>query len=264
MANKFKVGDKVKINCTDRWYSAKGKFILIGHEFRIIDVCKPRWPSDEYIHRLDQDNEWRWSEKELEVVKPKFNIKDYPGKYTMHCNNKESVDIFCKYLDSVGEKWFSGDKYTEWSTDNIEYMNFNRGTFSPRFCLDAKYTVLEFEDFDWSDFEMKKEFTKADLKNGDVVKLRDGAVGFAIVDIGIISFGRQKCNLINYRNDLTNMIVKDCDIVAIRRPCSSNDCTVDAFNDHRGTLIYERKEVEEMTLEEVCKALGKEIKIVKK
>ena len=28
-------------------------------------------------------------------------------------------------------------------------------------------------------------------------------------------------------------------------------------------IIWERKEVEEMTLEEICKALGKEIKIIK-
>jgi hypothetical protein len=51
--------------------------------------------------------------------------------------------------------------------------------------------------------------------------------------------------------------------MAVRRPCTKGDCCFNAFEHNYGTLVYERKEVEEMTLEEVCKALGKEIKIVK-
>ena len=112
-------------------------------------------------------------------------------------------------------------------------------------------------------FTMKKEFTKADLKNGDVVKLRDGDIGFAIVDLGVITFGRQIERLNNYRNNLTNMVSKNCDVIAVRRPMVPEDCRASAFVSNRGVCVYERKEVEEMTLEEVCKALGKEIKIVK-
>jgi hypothetical protein len=53
------------------------------------------------------------------------------------------------------------------------------------------------------------------------------------------------------------------DIVAVRRPKYKRDCQFSAFDDDMGTLIYERQEVEEMTLEQVCKLLGKEIKIIK-
>ena len=110
---------------------------------------------------------------------------------------------------------------------------------------------------------MKKKFTKADLKNGDVVKVRDGDVGFAIVDLGVITFGRQIENLDKFYNDLTHRTSETCDVIAVRRPIKPEDCRTNAFEHNIGFLVYERKEIEEMTLEEVCKALGKEIKIVK-
>lgn len=111
---------------------------------------------------------------------------------------------------------------------------------------------------------MKKEFTKADLKNGDFVKLRDNSVGIVLADIGAITFGHQVLCLNNLNNNLTSWHNSDCDIMAIRRPIKPSDCTCYIFDHKNGELVYERKEVEEMTLEEVCKALGKEIKIVKK
>ena len=74
------------------------------------------------------------------------------------------------------------------------------------------------------------------------------------------------CNLDHIKDDLTNSFGSgNYDIVAVRRPKDKCDCCFDAFryNAPRGTLVYEQKEVEEMTLSEVCKLLGKEIKIVK-
>ena len=54
------------------------------------------------------------------------------------------------------------------------------------------------------------------------------------------------------------------DVIAVRRPKQPYECQFCAFDEGFGELIYERKdEPEEMTLEEICKALGKEIKIVK-
>lgn len=207
----FKIGDKVRINCTDRMYSANDKFILNGREYRIINVCKPRYSSDEYIYRLDPDNGWCWSEKELELVKPK---------------------------------------------DELDYFKY------------YNYTILEFEDFDWSDFTMKKEFTKADLKNGDVVKFRGcGEYGIAIPDVNCILFKEGQLNMDLLSDDMLYGPNNNYDIMAIRRPSEYKGCSFygfEKFKKSKTTLVYERKEVEEMTLEEVCKALGKEIKIVKK
>ena len=120
-------------------------------------------------------------------------------------------------------------------------------------------------NFDWS-YYMKKAFTKADLKNGDVIKRRDGTVQIVCLETGtFICKGHDYDLIAHVGNDLkySHNNWPSCDIVAVRRPKEPSDCSFDAFNGGYGELVYERSEPEEMTLEEVCKALGKEIKIVK-
>lgn len=116
-------------------------------------------------------------------------------------------------------------------------------------------------------------FTKKDLKNGDVVKLRDGRVGIVLIALiaddrlNKIIFPDTSYYLSDYKDDLTCLIqfheLCPDDIMAVRRPPYSINNFFKVFDYSNGELVYERKEVEEMTLEEVCKALGKEIKIVK-
>lgn len=127
-----------------------------------------------------------------------------------------------------------------------------------------EYHKLTKNNFDWS-YYMKKAFTKADLKNGDVIKRRDGTVQIVCVDVGtcICQTGNHHDRLSDLRNDLTHDDNREGDIIAVRRPLQSKHCCFDAFDLELGELVYERSEPEEMTLEEVCKALGKEIKIVK-
>ena len=146
----------------------------------------------------------------------------------------------------------------------------------PKLCTLTLYGFLEtimgffFEhnltknNFDWS-YYMKKAFTKTDLKNGDVIKRRDGTVQIVCVDVGtcICQTGNHYDRLSDLRNDLTHDDNREGDIIAVRRPLQSKHCCFDAFDLDLGELVYERSEPEEMTLEEVCKALGKEIKIVK-
>jgi hypothetical protein len=55
----------------------------------------------------------------------------------------------------------------------------------------------------------------------------------------------------------------DRDIMAVIRPVTIEDMSFDAFEKKLGRLVYEREETVEMTIEEVCKALGKNVKIVK-
>lgn len=192
----------------------------------------------------------------------KFNINDYKGKYVMHCKTEEEAKDFCNYLHSIGKQWSNGDTYLN-NTRFFLYKertayNFNFGNFSYVGWYKHEYKVLE-----WSDF-MNKEFTKADLKTGDIILRRDGAVEIVnrehetfITPKGWNDFDEMKEDLTSNRNSMY-------DIVAVRRPCEKSDCEFKAFEHKWGTLIYEREEAEEMTLEEVCKALGKKIKIVSK
>lgn len=197
----------------------------------------------------------------------KFDINNYKGKYAMHCETEAEAREFCNYLHNIGREWYTGESYlgpTDWTTykeDTVYY--FNEGMFGSFNCGDVdSYTILEFSYFDWS-----KEFTKADLKTGDVVLRRNGEVEIVNYELGTLICKEGGYNLLShFRDDLTHFSMKEYDIVEVRRPKEKCDCCFDAIGPYdyrRGTLVYERKEVEEMTLEQVCKLLGKEIKIVK-
>jgi hypothetical protein len=262
--HRFKVGDKVKFVRTE--YPFKKE--LIGQEFTIKRILPDRYTVGAY----SVDRVWLVLDTELELVKPKFNINDYPGYYIMRCINKNADEIFRKYMHSIGKRWCMGQSYETTSYFDSDRkdtcFDFNKGLHSNTEDYDTCcYTILEFDDFDWSDFTMKKEFTKKDLKNGDVIKRRCGSVEIVCIDTGTIITKNGWNDLKDINDDLTYKPDTDWDgndIVAVRRPNEPMHCNFDAFDRKYGTLVYERKEVEEMTLEEVCKALGKDIKIVKK
>lgn len=191
-----------------------------------------------------------------------FNIDDYKDSYVMHCKTKEEAEDFCNYMHSIGRRWANGESYlnrTYWNQHNDTVYNFNNDTYGRTIYYNKQhnYTILE-----WGDFMEKKEFTKSDLKTGDVVMRRNGKVGIINREHDVIIVQNGYGDLDYIKSDLTSF-EKQWDIIAVRRPLVKSDCQFDAFQCQWGTLVYERKEVEEMTLEEVCKALGKEIKIVK-
>ena len=198
----------------------------------------------------------------------RFNIEDYKGKYVMHCKTEEEAKDFCNYLDSLGRKWCNNKKYTEenywrYYKDEICYDFNNDNAYSgTESFIRHNYKILE-----WSDF-MNKKFTKADLKSGDVILSVNGDVKIVCIETGTLIQRDGFSSLYELTDDL-KCIYSDKednfdDIVAVRRPKQPYDCQFCAFDAGLGELVYERKdEPEEMTLEEICKVLGKEIKIVK-
>lgn len=197
----------------------------------------------------------------------KFNLDEYKGKYVMHCKTEEEAKDFCRVLHEAGRTWSSWlctsylnhTRFEQYKDKTCYY--FNEGKFSD---LDyavncdpeGPYTVLK-----WSDF-MKKEFTKDDLKNFDIILRRDGDVRIRIGNRYLDKDGYSNLND-NYSSDMTSVMGSHQDIMAIRRPVDISDMSFDAFEKKLGRLVYERDETVEMTLEEVCKALGKNVKIVK-
>lgn len=196
----------------------------------------------------------------------KFNINDYPGKYVMHCKTEEEAKDFCRVLHEAGRKWNSDDIYIgDYFPYTTSYpgafcINFNCGLFGDKEdYINMHYTILE-----WSDF-MGKEFTKDDLKTGDIVKRRNGETRIYIKEadmfigsgVGDWEYGHA------YTSDLSSVTALRYDIVKIIRPAVISDISFDAFEKNLGRLVFEREETIEMTLEEVCKALGKNVKIVK-
>ena len=197
----------------------------------------------------------------------KFNIDDYKGKYAMHCKTEKEAKDFCNYLDSVEKKWCNGDSYVRvnnWNKyEEKTCYSFNCGYDAPiSYFIEYNYKILE-----WSDF-MDNKFTKADLKSGDVILSVNGDVKIVCIETGTLIQRDGFSSLYELTDDL-KCIYSDKednfdDIVAVRRPKQPYDCQFCAFYEELGELVYERKdEPEEMTFEEICKALGKEIKIVK-
>ena len=192
----------------------------------------------------------------------KFYINDYKGKYAMHCKTEEEAKDFCNYLHSIGKKWIGGGKYNEdsfycyYQERSVYYFNRDQYGYIQE-AKDKHYTILEWEDF------MNKEFTKGNLKTGDVVKYKCGEVGIVNRNFEMIIGTDGWIDLNTISEDLTDKLNNNYDIIAVRRPTAQCHCQFKAFEQEWGTLVYEREEVEEMTLAEVCKLLGKNIKIVK-
>ena len=114
------------------------------------------------------------------------------------------------------------------------------------------------------------ENVKSLLKSGDIVVLRNDDKRKVFLDYetkhygkGIISSIVEKYfnGLIEYDNQLICSLSPLLDIVQIYRPRYDSDVTSLNLDDYK--LIWERKEIKEMTMEEICNALGYEVKIKK-
>jgi len=123
------------------------------------------------------------------------------------------------------------------------------------------------------------KFTKNDLISGDILVRGDGLVGVVVIGIDnsyksvIWKWGRHTgCYVSNLDTDYTddfeftngNKSPGDYNITKVYRPAQIQHlCASHAWYEE-GFLKYDRdKIVVEMTMEEVCKALGKNVKIVK-
>lgn len=99
----------------------------------------------------------------------KFNIKDYPGKYVMHCSTEDEANEFLKYLNSAGYRWCDGVKYTPEHNQFSSYFEntayeFNNGMFAyVDWFATHNYTVLEFTDFEWDGFPNWEEPSEEEL-----------------------------------------------------------------------------------------------------
>lgn len=205
----------------------------------------------------------------------KFKLNDYKGNYVMHCKTKEEAKSFCRFLDLHGRRWFDEDSYLEvdnwdrYKIDTVYY--FNLGTYgSVEYSRrGGNFVVLEWGDF-MENKETVSEFTLDDLKPGDFVKFEDGSVCCILFVVDretdkqvAIEYSTGNIRYTNFFYDVSGSFVGGYgDITEIRRPTQLFDVGYNIFDDGKGCLLYAREE--EMTLDEVCKALGRKIKIVEK
>lgn len=119
--------------------------------------------------------------------------------------------------------------------------------------------------------EEEMENVKSLLKSGDIVVFGSGDKAKVFLDYesdyygkGILAYTDKDSfmALESYNEDLfTSTKLERYAINKIYRPKHDNSVMSKKLNDY--DLIWERKEVKEMTMKEICKALGYEVKIKK-
>lgn len=214
----------------------------------------------------------------------KFNIDAYHGKYAMLCKTEKEAKDFRDYMTSVGYHSSALTEYADIVSMSEEYelecathiaYEFNNCDFHIDRCLkEAGYKILNWSDFmdreepdaskesDSHTEESLKPFTKADLKTGDVVLHRCGVPSIFIKEFGVFVLQRGWVVIGEVDSDLRSNENEDFDIVEVRRPKREGDCNFAAIDQGWGDLVYKREDPVEMTLSEVCKLLGKTIRIV--
>lgn len=182
------------------------------------------------------------------------------GKIVVHCKTKKEAEDFCLQMHEHGMTWESGNSYlsyTYYEVHKNKTCYSNGGYQSCDYFRKYRCNILE-----WSDY-MQKEFTKADLKDGMVVKHRNGDKRMVISEalIGENGYADQNC----FREDLTHRYFKDLDIVGVYAIQEYNNFA-DMLSDYNLELIWERTESKKMTVEEMRKKLeeltGEEIEVV--
>lgn len=170
-------------------------------------------------------------------------------------NWKDEIKDASEYSKYI-ERW---NKYQEDTCYNL-----NNGCFADYdyYSFYEEYTILE-----WSDY-MLPTTPKSILQEHDIVITRnhEGYMYYANQNIFVNSRGY---NLVSdYDEDLIIMTLKEdeddiCefDIMQILRPYYPHEFVEINWEDAK--VIWKRPEAVEMTLEEVCGALGKNVKIVK-
>lgn len=187
----------------------------------------------------------------------KFRFEDYQVNYVMWCKTEEEAKDFCRVMHESGRKWNSGDSYIE-STKFLEYLdetcyNFNMNTYSDR----DDYIVMGFTILEWSDF-MEKKFTLSDLKVGMLVVVRCGYKYLVAKNDNEGMFFTNEEGWTEYNtkhNDMRSAMCEDFDIMKVYSMPSKNK---DAFNysTENRTLLFERKEPKELTMQEIADKFG--------
>ena len=132
-------------------------------------------------------------------------------------------------------------------------------------CVDgAAYYELEGLDYLFADEWLAPagEFTKDDLREFDIVEFRNDEKVLITMSIVLGRLGIGGFSVDTWDDDLKdNTGLSQYDIMKVYRPTDNIPTDKSKWKDL--PVVYERTEVKEMTVEEISKALGYEVKVVK-
>lgn len=165
-------------------------------------------------------------------------VKEF-GKYS-------NGDIHCEQTFSTEMRSICGGHYTISDVD-----------------ADGRYTLIDERDckccWKFTDDMLEKElkFSRDDIKDGMVVKLRNNDVYFVHRGVLVNEFGHK--SLDNYDDDLTQYLNPSLDIMAVYST-GYVKCLDDLVKLDNVDMIWER--VDKLTLEQICEELGRRVEIV--
>ena len=193
----------------------------------------------------------------------KFNWEEFldrNNKIAVHCKTEEEAKDFCNQMNEHGLKWCSEISYIKDTYFEV-YKSRTCYDSKGKYAYDDYYEEERYKILEWSDY-MKKEFTKADLKDGMVVEYRDGKRRLVVAEKLIGKDGHS--TLKPFNENLENINFMEHTIVKIYeiKYAAQLSCILD---DENLELIWERTETKHMTLEEMRQKLeeltGEKIKI---
>lgn len=197
----------------------------------------------------------------------KFNwdeFKNKDNKIAVNCKTEEEAKDFCRQMHGQRMKWRNGESYLK----NTNYDMHNEGTC---YYGDGEWSSLDiaknynYKILEWSDY-MQKEFTKSDLKDGMVVEYRRKDYGKRMV-VGNMLIGEEGSHRLEaYENDLTQGYAESrLSIIRVYKIKNERNFK-HIMHDDNLELIWERKKLKKMTVEEMRKKLeeltGEEIEVV--
>lgn len=188
----------------------------------------------------------------------RFRFEDYKGDFVMWCKTEEEAKYFCRVMHESGRTWGSGDSYIEYPRfsnhlDETCY-NFNSGSYAHKCWYERRYyTFLKWEDF------MEKEFTLSDLKVGMLIEIGRGDKFIIAQNEGDI-FGTNDSDWLSFDNFEKNMKYYNrgdsyFNIVKVYGRCKKNNGFY-TFNATNRDLLFQRKEKEELTMQEIADKFG--------
>ena len=177
-------------------------------------------------------------------------------KIAVHVKTKEESDNFLEKAKKQGLNiddvlWDTYKEYTcyrcSWKHNDLYYGSIG-------FYEDNNYRIIE-----WSNYTEEK-FTQDDLSDYMLVVTRDGEKWIVTKDVTILSGEESEFISLSNYNNFENRYNSKYDIVEVYSEREFGNPIV--FIKDGRKLLYKEEEVEEMTLSEIGKILGKKIKII--
>lgn len=171
-------------------------------------------------------------------------------KIAVHCKTEDEAKDFCQKMHEQGMKLADMNSFLK----RTKYHTFQKNTCyscDGYYCYYDYYKENEYTILEWSDY-MRKEFTKADLKDGMVVEYRNGERRIIIDNMLIGKSGFSTLN--KFSEELKDNYFDEHTIVKTYKISEARTFAY-VLNDNNLELIWERTEVKRMTAEEMCQKL---------